>query len=158
PGSIEVNAWGGPEKQFQVLVDPRRLVAHGLTIRDGQGALEENNRSAGGADLRLGDEPQLVRGVGVIRDERDIRRIAVAAQDATPVHHHDGATVPTGPAIRQGALTTNGEGEAVAAVTMLLLGENGRVVVERVKDRVTEIQKTLPAGTELVGYMDRSEL
>lgn len=158
PGIIEVNAWGGSEKQFQALVDPARLAAHGLTIRDVQQALEENNSNAGGAYLQRGDEQQLVRGVGVIRNEDDIRNIVITAKDGTPIHVHDVATVTTGPAIRQGALTMDGEGEAVAAVTMLLLGENGRVVVERVKDRVAEIQKTLPAGTRLIGYMDRSEL
>lgn len=158
PGIIEVNSFGGTEKQFQVLVDPAKLLAHRVTLRQVQEALEDNNRNAGGAYLQRGDEQQLVRGVGVIRDERDIGNIVVNAESGTPVFMRDIAEVKTGPAIRQGALTSNGQGEAVAGITMLLLGENGRVVVERVKDRLVQIQKTLPAGTKLVGFMDRSEL
>ena len=158
PGIIEVNSFGGKEKQYQVVVDPRKLIAHNVTLRQVQEALEQNNRNAGGAYLQRGDEQQLVRGVGVIRDEADIERIVVGAEAGTPIYMRDVSKVTTGPAIRQGALTTNGEGEAVAGITMLLLGENGRIVVQRVKERLVEIQKTLPAGTKLIGFMDRSEL
>jgi cobalt-zinc-cadmium resistance protein CzcA len=158
PGIIEVNSYGGEEKQFQVLVDPQKLIAHRITLRQVQEALAENNQNAGGAYLQRGDEQQLVRGVGVIRDMEDIGNIVVSAEHGTPITIKDVAEVTTGPAIRQGAVTMNGEGEAVTGITMLLLGENGRTVVQRVKDRVAQIQKTLPAGTKLVGFMDRSDL
>jgi cobalt-zinc-cadmium resistance protein CzcA len=158
PGLVEVNSYGGTEKQYQVLVDPQKLTAHGVTLRRVQEALEENNRNAGGAYLQRGDEQQLVRGVGIIRDVDDIRNIVVGAHEGTPILIRDVAQVTTGPAIRQGAVTMNGKGEAVTGITMLLLGENGRTVVQRVKDRVAQIQKTLPAGTKLIGFMDRSEL
>lgn len=158
PGIIEVNSFGGTEKQFQVLVDPQKLIAHRVTLRHVQEALAENNQNAGGAYLQRGDEQQLVRGVGVIRDLEDIRNIVVGAESGTPIFVKDVAEVTTGAAIRQGAVTMNGEGEAVTGITMLLLGENGRTVVQRVKDRVAQIQKTLPAGTKLTGFMDRSEL
>jgi cobalt-zinc-cadmium resistance protein CzcA len=158
PGLVEVNSFGGAEKQFQVLVDPQKLIAHGIPLRQVTQALLENNQNAGGAYLQRGDEQQLVRGVGLIRNEQDIRNIVVGAHDGTPITVKDVADVATGPAIRQGAVTMNGKGEAVTGITMLLLGENGRTVVSRVKERVAEIQKTLPAGTRLVGFMDRSEL
>jgi cobalt-zinc-cadmium resistance protein CzcA len=158
PGIIEVNSFGGTEKQFQVQVDPQKLVAHKVTLRQVQEALAENNQNAGGAYLQRGDEQQLVRGVGVIRDMEDIGNIVVGAERGTPIFVKDVAEVTTGPAIRQGAVTMNGQGEAVTGITMLLLGENGRTVVQRVKDRVAQIQKTLPAGTKLVGFMDRSDL
>jgi cobalt-zinc-cadmium resistance protein CzcA len=158
PGLIEVNSFGGAEKQYQVEVDPRKLIAHGLSLRQVQEALQENNRNAGGAYLQRGDEQQLVRGVGLIRNLGEIEQIVVGAHDGTPIFVRDVATVTTGPAIRQGAVTRNGEGEAVTGITMLLLGENGRTVVQRVKERVAQIEKTLPAGTKLVGFMDRSEL
>jgi cobalt-zinc-cadmium resistance protein CzcA len=158
PGLIEVNSFGGTERQYQVLVDPQKLIAHRLTLRQVQEALEANNRNAGGAYIRRGDEQQLVRGVGVIRGEADIRSIVIGAEGGTPIYIRDVAEVTTGPALRQGALTADGKGEAVAGITMLLLGENGRVVVERVKERLAQIRKTLPAGTRLVGFMDRSEL
>lgn len=158
PGLVEVNSFGGTQKQFQVLVDPQKLVAHRVTLRQVTQALLENNQNAGGAYLKRGDEQQLVRGVGLIRDAEEIRNIVIGAHDGTPIFVRDVAQVTTGPAIRQGAVTLNGEGEAVIGITMLLLGENGRTVVSRVKERVAQIQKTLPAGTKLVGFMDRSEL
>jgi len=120
--------------------------------------LEENNQNAGGAYIRRGDEQQLVRGFGFIRDEEDIRNIVLSAEGGTPVCVKDVADVTVGPAIRQGAVTRNGKGEAVIGITMLLMGENGRVVVQRAKDRLEQVQKTLPAGTRLIGFLDRSAL
>lgn len=158
PGIIEVNGSGGEEEQFQVLVDPQQLVARNLTLHDVQNALIENNENAGGASIRKGDEEELVRGVGMIRNLDDIRNIVVSAKNGVPVLIKDVAQVKMGPAIRQGAATTNGQGETVVGITMLLLGENSRVVVERVKDKVTQIQKSMPAGTRLVGFLDRSQL
>src|SRR5713226_9056994 len=158
PGIIEVNSFGGLEKQYQVLVDPQKLIAHRVTLRQVQEALAQNNQNAGGAYLQRGDEQQLVRGVGVIRDMDDIGNIVLGAEHGTPIYIKDVAQVTTGPAIRQGAVTTDGKGEKVAGITMLLLGENGRVVVQRVKEKLVQIQKTLPAGTRLVGFLDRSAL
>ncbi len=158
PGLSEVNPYGGLVKQYQVLVDPQKLIAYRITIRQVQEALEANNRNAGGAYLQRGDEQQLVRGVGVIRNVEDIANVVVQAEKGVPVFVRDVAEVKEGAAIRQGALTEDGKGEAVAGITMLLMGENGRIVVERVKERLASIQKTLPEGTKLVGFMDRSEL
>jgi heavy metal efflux system protein len=158
PGLTEVNEFGGLKKQFQVVVDPQKMAARGLTIRQITESLEANNANAGGGYIEKGEEQQLVRGVGVIGNARDIENIVLSAENGIPVYVRDVATVTTGGAIRQGAVTMNGKGEAVTGITMLLLGENGRVVVNRVKDRVTQIQKSLPAGTRLVGFMDRSEL
>jgi cobalt-zinc-cadmium resistance protein CzcA len=158
PGLSEVNSFGGEEKQFQVLVDPQKLAARNIPLRQVMEALQENNQNAGGGYLRRGDEQQLVRGVGVIKNEDDIESIVVGAENGVPVTIQDVASVTIGGAIRQGAVTMNGKGEAVTGITMLLLGENGRTVVERVKERVVTIQKSLPAGTKLVGFMDRSEL
>jgi cobalt-zinc-cadmium resistance protein CzcA len=158
PGIIEVNSFGGTEQQFQVLVDPERLLSHNLTLRQVSDALSGNNRNAGGAYLTRGDEQQLVRGVGLIENSNDIGNIVLAAEHGTPIYIKDVAQVTTGPAVRQGAVTMNGKGETVIGITMLLMGENGRVVVDRVKDRVQQIQKSLPAGTRLLGFLDRSTL
>jgi cobalt-zinc-cadmium resistance protein CzcA len=158
PGLSEVNSFGGEEKQFQVLVNPQKLAARNIPLRQVMEALQENNQNAGGGYLRRGDEQQLVRGVGVIQNQSDIAGIVVGAENGVPITIRDVASVTTGGAIRQGAVTMNGKGEAVTGITMLLLGENGRTVVERVKERVVTIQKSLPAGTKLVGFMDRSEL
>jgi cobalt-zinc-cadmium resistance protein CzcA len=158
PGLSEVNAFGGFEKQFQVVVDPRKLQARGLHLRDVSDALEKNNSNAGGGYIAKGDEQQLVRGVGVIRNRSDIGNIVLKSETGIPVLVKDVAEITTGGAIRQGAVTMNGKGEAVVGITMLLLGENGRVVVQRVKERLLSIEKTLPEGTKLVGFLDRSEL
>lgn len=158
PGLTEVNEFGGLKKQFQVVVDPQKMAARGLSIREITESLEANNANAGGGYIEKGEEQQLVRGVGVISNARDIENIVLSAENGVPVYVRDVATVTTGGAIRQGAVTMNGKGEAVTGITMLLLGENGRVVVNRVKDRVAQIQKSLPAGTKLVGFMDRSDL
>lgn len=157
-GLSEVNTWGGQAKQYQVIVDPQKLTARGLHVRDVSEALEANNLNAGGGYLNRGDEQQLVRGVGQIQTMRDIETIVLKAEDGVPVMVRDVARVTTGGQPRQGAVTLDGKGEAVAAITMLLLGENGRVVVDRVKDKVVSIQKTLPEGTKLVGFLDRGEL
>ncbi len=158
PGLSEVNTWGGQAKQYQIVADPQKLAARGLTIRDLTEAVERNNQNAGGGVLHTGDEQEFVRGVGRIQSIGDIENIVVKAQGGVGVFVRDVATVKTGGQPRQGAVTRNGKGEAVTGITMLLLGENGRVVVDAVKDRVEKIQKTLPKGTKLVGELDRSDL
>lgn len=158
PGLSEVNAFGGEEKQYQVLVDPGKLAARNISLRTVMDALQENNRNAGGGYLNRGDEQQLVRGIGLLRNADDIREVVIGAENGVPVLLRDVATVTVGAAIRQGAVTMNGKGEAVTGITMLLLGENGRTVVNRVKDRLVSIEKSLPKGTKLVGFMDRSDL
>ena len=158
PGLVEVNSYGGTEKQYQVLVDPQKLLAHKVTIRQVQEALQANNQNAGGGYIQRGDEQQLVRGIGLIRTVEDIANIVVGAEGGTPITVRDVAQVTVGGATRQGALTADGKGEAVSGISMLLLGENGRIVVQRIRERLVQIQKTLPAGTKLVGFMDRSEL
>ena len=158
PGLSEVNTWGGQAKQYQVIVDPQKLAARKLNVRDVSEALQNNNQNAGGGYLQRGDEQQLVRGVGLIQTARDIENIVLKAEDGVPILIKDVARVNTGGRPRQGAVTRGGNGETVAGITMLLLGENGRIVVDRVKERVVAIQKTLPAGTKLVGFLDRGEL
>jgi cobalt-zinc-cadmium resistance protein CzcA len=158
PGLAEVNTWGGLEKQYQVLVDPQRLRSYGLTIRDVSAALAANNQNAGGAYLTRGAEQQLVSTVGILHGTQDIRSIVVGARAGVPITVGQVATVTEGGAVRQGAITQDGQGEQVYAIAMLLMGENGRVVVQRVKEKLVQIQKSLPAGTKLVGFMDRAAL
>ena len=158
PGLAEVNTFGGEAKQYQVQVDPEKLIAHGLSVRQVFEALERGNRNAGGAYITRGAEQQIVRGTGVVASLEDIRNTVVAAEHGTPVYVRDVAEVGYGAAVRQGATTRAGEGEQVYGITMLLLGENGRVVVDRVKDKIRQIEKTLPEGCHLNGFLDRSAL
>ncbi len=158
PGIAEINTMGGQAKQYQVLVDPEKLIARKLTMRQVFEALSRGNQNAGGAYITHGAEQQIVRGSGLVESLDDIRSMAITANNGVPVTIGEVAEVGYGAAVRQGAVTQDGKGETVIAVTMLLLGENGRVVVQRVKDRVKEIQKSLPPGTQLNGLLDRSEL
>ena len=158
PGIAEINTMGGQAKQYQVLIDPQKLIARKLSMRQVFDALARGNQNAGGAYITRGAEQQIVRGSGLIGSLDDIRNIAITAENGVSVTIGDVAEVGYGAAVRQGAVTQDGKGETVIGVTMLLLGENGRIVVQRVKDKVKEIQKTLPPGTQLNGLLDRSEL
>lgn len=158
PGIAEVNTWGGEVKQLQVLMDPERLYAYGLTVQDVTAAIAQNNSNAGGAYMEKGSEQEIIRSVGVIEDLEDIEQIVVATKNGVPITMADIGEVTEGAMVRQGGVTANGEGEQVLAITMLMMGDNGRIVVERVKDRLVQIEKSLPEGSKLVGFLDRSEL
>jgi cobalt-zinc-cadmium resistance protein CzcA len=158
PGVIEVNSFGGLEKQYEVLVDPNKLVSFGLTLGQVIEALERNNLNAGGAYLERGGEQQLVRGVGLIQSVRDVENIVVASRDGTPIHIRDIGQVGLGAQVREGAATRNGQGETVMGMVMLLKGENSRTVAEQVKQKLVEIQKSLPPGIVINPFYDRSVL
>ncbi len=158
PGLAEVNTLGGEAKQYQVQVDPAKLAARRLDMGEVLTALENGNGNAGGAYITKGSEQELIRGSGLVRSVSDIGNIVIKAENGVPVKIRDIGTVGFGAAVRQGATIRNGEGEQVYAITLLLLGENGRVVVNRVKHKVAQIQKTLPPGLKLNGFLDRSEL
>lgn len=158
PGVIEVNSFGGREKQYEVLVDPRRLSGRGLTLRQVVEALERNNRNAGGAYLERGGEQQIIRSVGLIQSLADIESIVVAAHGGTPVYVRDVARVQVGAEIRQGAATRDGRGETVIGVVMLLKGENSRTVTAAVRERLEAVQRTLPPGIVIRPFYDRTDL
>ena len=158
PGVIEVNSFGGLEKQYEVLVDPAKLVSYGLTLHQVIEALERNNSNAGGAYLEQGGEQQLLRGVGLIQSASDIETIVVASHGGTPVLVRDVARVGTGSQVRQGAATRDGKGEAVMGIAMLLKGENSRTVAGRVRARLEEVQASLPPGVRINPFYDRTTL
>jgi cobalt-zinc-cadmium resistance protein CzcA len=159
PGVTEVNSFGGLEKQYQVRLDPSRLQAYNLSLRDVLGAVARNNANVGGAFIEHGAEQYLLRGVGLVQSAEDIGGIVVkTGREGAPVFVRDLGEVVTGAAVRQGAVTADGEGEIVAGIALMLKGENSRTVVERVKGRVEEIKKTLPKGVKLIPFYDRSEL
>jgi cobalt-zinc-cadmium resistance protein CzcA len=159
PGLAEVNSFGGLEKQYQARVDPAKLQAYGLTLRDVYEAVARNNANVGGAYIEKGAEAYLLRGIGLAQSAEDIGAIVVkTGREGAPVYVRDVAEVVAGAAVRQGAVTADGEGEIVAGIALMLKGENSRTVVERVKSRVEEIKKTLPKGVELIPFYDRSEL
>ena len=159
PGVNEVNSFGGLEKQYQVLIDPQKLLNYNLTLREVFQAVSENNANAGGAYIEHGNEQYLVRGSGLVQGIDDIKNIIVKTlENGTPIFVHNVADVQLGPAIRQGAVTMNGEGEVTAGIAMMLKGENSRAVVDRVKEKIVTIKKTLPDSVKLEPFYDRTEL
>src|SRR5205823_6758141 len=123
-GTAEINTWGGYEKQYQVRIDPRRLIKHGLTFDEVVEAVEKNNRNVGGGSLRRGTEMLLVHGIGRTVNVEQIRRIVVTARDGVPIRVEDVADVEVGHEIRRGAVTANGRGEVVLGLGFMLMGEN----------------------------------
>lgn len=159
PGVTEVNSFGGREKRYEVRIDPARLQSYALTLRDVLEALARNNANVGGAYIEKGSEQYLLRGLGLIESVDDIENIVVKTNaEGVPVFVRDLGEVVEGASVRQGAVTTDGEGEIVAGIALMLKGENSRTVVERIKRRVEQIKKTLPAGVELIPFYDRTEL
>jgi cobalt-zinc-cadmium resistance protein CzcA len=158
PGVIEVNSFGGFEKQYQVLVDPHRLRSFGITLGAVFEAVAANNANAGGAFIEHGSEQYLIRGVGLAQSLDDLQRISLSTEDGSPVQLHEVAQVVVGDGLRQGAVTMNGEGEVVAGMVMMLIGANSRTVVNAVKERIAEIGPTLPKGVRIRPYYDRTEL
>ncbi|HJQ40886.1 MAG TPA: CusA/CzcA family heavy metal efflux RND transporter, partial [Thermoanaerobaculia bacterium] len=158
-GVTEVNSFGGLAKQYQVRLDPARLQAYGLSMRDVLEAVTRNNANVGGAYIEHGSEQFLVRGIGLVENAQDIGNIVVkTAAEGVPVYVRDVGQVVTGAAVRQGAVTADAKGEIVVGIAMMLKGENSRTVAERVKERIEQIRKTLPKGVELIPFYDRTEL
>jgi cobalt-zinc-cadmium resistance protein CzcA len=158
PGVTDVNSFGGLVKQYQVIVNPDRLTSFGITLAQVFEALEKNNANASGNYIEHKSEQYIVRGLGLVKDMRDIENIIVAVQKHTPVYIRDLAEVKIGAELRQGAVTANGKGEAVAGIVLMLKGASGRDVVNAVKEKLPAIQKALPQGVELVPFYDRTDL
>ncbi len=159
PGVVEVNAFGGELKTYEVELDPSRLTALNLSLQDVFTALEQNNASVGGGYIVRGGEQRVVRGEGLIESLDDIRQISVTTRaDGMAVRISDVARVHFAPMVRQGAVTRDGRGEVVTGTIMMLMGENSGEVVRRVKARLEELEPGLPDGVTIDTYYDRSEL
>lgn len=159
PGVVEVNSYGGELKAYEVQLDADKLVSYNLSLEQVFEALEQNNSNCGGAYIERRQEQVVIRGEGLVDAIEDIENIVVAAgRDGTPIYIKNLGRVVMAPRVRQGAVTRDGRGEAVTGVVMMLIGENARVVVDRVKRKIEEIKKTLPPGVEIGTYYDRTEL
>ncbi|ACY15365.1 efflux RND transporter permease subunit [Haliangium ochraceum] len=159
PGVVEVNAFGGELKTYEVQVDPDRLNALNLSLDDVFEALEDNNANAGGGYMVRSGEQRVVRGEGLITSLDDIRGVRVATGvDGTAIFVRDVATVSFAPMVRHGAATRDGRGEVVTGVVMMLLGANSGEVSDRVRARIDELATGLPEGVTIETYYDRSEL
>lgn len=158
PGVAEVSGWGGYVKQYEIALDNDKLNALGLTIPEIYTALEKNNENTGGSYIEQQHNAYFIRGLGQIQNLEDIRKIVVKNQNGSPILIRDIATVQFGSATRYGAVTRNGQGEVVAGVTLMLKGENFSQVIQHVKERMVQIQKSLPEGVVIEPFIDRTEL
>ena len=158
PGVVEVNTWGGQLKQYEVAVIPGQLNSMNLSISDVFHALESNNSVTGGGYIERNNESYFIRGEGLITEIDQIAEIVVTNRNGTPVLIRDIAKVQLGVSTRFGAITANGEGEKVMGQIMMLKGANANVVMDAVKARVAETQKTLPEGVFINPILERSEL
>ena len=158
PGVAEINSFGGLLKQYEVSVDPNRLKVLNISIAEIYQALEKNNQNTGGAYIDKKPTAYFIRGIGLISSLEEIGKIVVKNVNGIPVLIADVATPRFGSAVRYGAMTHNGEHEVVGGIVMMLKGANSAQVVQRVKEKMEVIKKTLPADIEIEPYLDRTNL
>lgn len=158
PGTAEINSWGGFERQYQVRIDPQRLIQHGLTFEQVIEAVRANNQNVGGGTVREGTRAVLVKGIGRTGTRDEIKAIVVMAKDGVPIRVGDVAEVTIGAEIRRGAVTADGRGEVVMGLGFMRMGENPHQVTWALKRRLDEIKANLPPNVQVVPLYDRTEL
>lgn len=159
PGVAEVASVGGFVKQYQVEVDPNKLLAYHIPLETVRKAIKRSNRDVGGKVLEMGETEFMVRGLGYIKSLKDLEDVAVAVDEkGTPVLLRNIANIHLGPELRRGVLEWNGEGEAVGGIIVIRYGENALKVIEKVKEKLKELKKGLPPGVVIQPAYDRSNL
>ena len=159
-GVSEIATVGGMVKQYQVVVEPQRLRAYGLTLGEVKMAIQNGNQEAGGSVLELGEAEYMVRSKGYLSKVEDIETIPlmVSKESGTPILLRDIASVRIGPQMRRGIAELDGEGEVVGGIVVMRYGENAREVIQNVKLKLEELKKGLPEGVEIIPTYDRSDL
>ena len=158
PGVAEVSGWGGYVKQYEVAINTDQLNASGVSVNEVFEALQRNNANTGGSYIEQNSNQYYIRGIGVVKNLEDVANITVKTVDGTPIKVGDVAKVQLGHATRFGAVTRNGEGEVVAGIAIMLKGENFQEVIKNVKERISQIQKSLPEGVVIEPFIDRTNL
>ena len=158
PGVVEVNAWGGLAKQYHVDVDPAKLIAFGVTLEDVFKALQRNNANVGSGYIEHNQEQYIIRGEALVSSMKDLENIVVATKHGgVPIYVRTLAEVREGSMLRIGAATENGKGETVIGMVLMLAGVNASQVVKDVKQKIAEIQPSLPQGVRIVPFYDRAD-
>jgi cobalt-zinc-cadmium resistance protein CzcA len=158
PGVAEINSWGGYQKQYQIRIDPERLIKHDLTLDEVIDAVQKNNANVGGGGINREGGLLLVQGLGRTTGVDSLRQIVVKAKAGVPIRVGDVADVAVGHEIRRGAVTVDGRGEAVLGLGFMLMNENSHTVTWALKDRLKSIETHLPANVKVVPVYDRTEL
>ncbi len=156
-GVDDVTSWGGDEKQFQVLIQPHKLIKYGLTFKAVIEALAANNRQVGGQYVNLGREQYLVRGLGLVTGTRDIGNVVITQREGSPIYVRDVAEVKEAPGLRFGAVTRDGK-EVALGMALARINENAKNVVDAVKAKLKLAQQALPKGASIIPVYDRTEL
>nr|WP_244860341.1 CusA/CzcA family heavy metal efflux RND transporter [Flavobacterium psychroterrae] len=157
-GVADVSTWGGKLKQYEIAVNPNTLNSLGVTITEIFEALEKNNQNTGGAYIEKDQLAYFIRGVGMAKDTKDLGNVVVKNRNGSPVLVRDVAEVREGVALRYGASTKDGKGEIVSGMVLMLKGENSSAVVHSVKERMIQINKSLPKGVVAEAFIDRGKL
>ena len=158
-GVAEVSSFGGKLKQYEISISPDKLNAYGITINDVFAAVQDNNQNTGGSYIEKGPTVLYIRSEGLIGNIADIENIAIPNKNSdTPLFIRDVAQVKTGFATRYGAMCYNDQGEVSGAIVMMLKGANSSEVIKNVKEKITQIQKTLPEGVEIEPFLDRTKM
>lgn len=159
PGVSQVASVGGYVKQYQIILDPNRLLAYNIPLMKVMEAVNRSNRDVEGRVVEWSGREYMVRGRGYIKSREDIEKISVGTtKQGTPIFLRDIATVQLGPEIRRGVADLDGKGEVVAGIVIVRFGENVLAVIERVKEKIKEMEPSLPEGVKIVTTYDRSEL
>ncbi|MDP1798175.1 MAG: CusA/CzcA family heavy metal efflux RND transporter, partial [Planctomycetaceae bacterium] len=157
-GTAEINSWGGYEKQYQVRVNPDRLIKHGLTFTEVVEAVQKNNFNVGGGNISQESGMLVVQGLGRTTDLEQLRQIVIEAEAGVPIRVADVADVQIGHEIRRGAVTANGQGEVVLGLGFMLMGENSHTVTWAMKDKLKAVAENLPPNVQVKPVYDRTEL
>ncbi len=159
PGVAEVATVGGAERQYQVTLDPRRLLLYGIPLQRVTRAIQNSNNDVGGRVVEITETEHMIRGRGYIQNVQDLEQIVLAAtEEGTPILLRDVGDVQIGPDIRRGIAEKNGSGEVVAGVVVMRFGENALSTIEAVKQKIRQIEAGLPEGVVIRSAYDRSHL
>jgi cobalt-zinc-cadmium resistance protein CzcA len=157
-GVADISTWGGKLKQYEIAVNPNTLNSLGVTITEIFDALEKNNQNTGGAYIEKDQYAYFIRGVGMAKGINDLGNVVVKNRNGSPVLVRDVAEVREGIALRYGASTKDGKGEIVSGLVLMLKGENSSAVVNRIHERMIQINKSLPEGVVAEAFIDRGKL
>ena len=160
-GVNDATSWGGLTQQYQVLVNPERMLAYNLTLRDVYQALAQSNENFGGSYIERGSEGFTVRGLGrfeAAHAEEDIRNVVIKASAGVPILVKDVAEVEIGAAVRHGAVSKDGKGEVMSGMVIMTRGESSKNVIEKVHERYRQIEKSLPGGVKIVPFYEQTDL
>ena len=157
-GVSEVASFGGFQKQYQVIIDPLKLQYYNIPIMDVVSKIKANNNDVGGSKFEQADIGYIIRGLGFIKDLRQIEEISIATLNGVPVRIKDIGSVQMGGELRLGIIEENGEGEKVGGIVVMRYGENAKEVIDRVKVKIADVEKGLPPGVKFKVAYDRSDL